>query len=140
KLKSREEIESYYRKKYTKLYADSEFIPETTYIFAQAMANMQSGYAKYFNYKYDRDGGLMKGRYFRSLIESDEILDQCIESVHQLEKLGKRSRIWTFRRKEDGFNLELIKDSEIRSSGENVQKSVSLLTLKNEEKRQTTKW
>lgn len=116
KLKSRDEIESYYRKKYSKLYAESDFIPETTYIFAQAMANMQSGYAKYFNYRYDRDGGLMKGRYSRTLLESEEKLDQCIASIHDLEVRGRRSRIWTFRRKEDGFNLELITNSDNRSS------------------------
>ncbi len=116
KLKSRKEIEEYYKKKYCKMYSQDKFIPETTYIFAQAMANLQSGYAKYFNYRYKRDGGLMKGRYFRSLIGSESHLKSVIDQVHALDERGKRSRIWTFRRKEDGFNLELIKEGVNKSS------------------------
>ncbi len=176
KLKTRAEIESYFKKQFAKFYQESKFIPETTYIFAQAMANLQSGYAKYFNFKYDRDGGLMKGRYLRELIESREHLELRIKEIHRNHALGKRSRIWTFRRKEAGFDLELLGDSvkvnsrrcyegigensgltcfkrysELNLRGhfnnlppkkiifknterkhENVQKSVSLLTLKNE--------
>ncbi len=151
KMKSRGEIEEYYIQKYAKLYEQEAYIPETTYIFARAMANLQSGYAKYFNFKYKRDGGLMKGRYTRTLIESPLHLREMVNSVNCLHQQGKRSRIWTFRRKERGFNLELIKntvnrsslecyqDSNVRSGLEsfrtyleNVQKSVSLLTLKNE--------
>ncbi len=116
KMKSRKEIEDYYKNKYSKLYNQEKFIPETTYIFAQAMANLQSGYAKYFNFRYDRDGGLMKGRYNRVLIESELHLRSTIDQVHALHESGKRSRIWTFRRKEDGFNLELIKEGVNRSS------------------------
>ncbi len=116
RLKSRRAFESYFKTKYPKLYAESKFIPETTYIFAQAMANLQSGYAKYFNYRYERDGGLMKSRYMRALIESEQELKARIQAVHEIHEDGKRSRIWTFRRKEAGFNLESIKDSVIRSS------------------------
>ncbi len=116
KLKDRKTIENYFKEKYAKFYQDEKFIPETTYIFAQAMANMQSGYAKYFNYRYDRDGGLMKGRYFRHLIESEEELNNLVKKVHAFHAQSKRSRIWTFRRKEEGFNLEFKVSARVRSS------------------------
>ncbi len=116
KLRSREEIEQHFKKNFTKFYRESKFIPETTYIFAQAMANLQSAYVKYFNYKYERDGGLMKGRYFRELIESELGLKERINAVHAIHEDGRRSRIWTFRRKEPGFSLEMIRDSVERSS------------------------
>ncbi len=117
KLKSRQEIERYYLEKYNG-HTDGKgnFIPETTYIFAQAMANLQSGYAKYFNYKYNRDGGLMRGRYFRTLIESEQMLDKTIQRVNKLESIRKRNSIWTFRRKRDGFQFELLSNTVKRSS------------------------
>ena len=64
KLKSRKAFESYFISKVGGVEYLEE-IPETTYIFAQIMANLQSGYAKWFNYKYERDGGLFSGRYYR---------------------------------------------------------------------------
>lgn len=116
KLKGREAFEKYFKRKFAKFYQKSKFIPETTYIFAQVMANLQSGYVKYFNYKYERDGGLMKSRYFRELIESAEQLKSKVEIVHKCDESGKRSRIWTFRRKEVGFRLERIRNSVVRCS------------------------
>jgi hypothetical protein len=103
KLKSRKEFEAYYLEKHGK--AETDFIPETTYIFAQSMANLQSGYAKAFNYRYDRDGGLMKGRYFRKLVESEEELEKLISSINGLNEMFKRSAIWTIRRKGGVFSL-----------------------------------
>ncbi len=114
KMKSRKDIESYYLDKYAK--DEGTFIPQTTYIFAQAMANMQSGYAKWFNYKYQRDGGLMKGRYTRLLIENEAILNQELAAVNALQRKQERSQIWTFGRKGDGYLLGRIGDTIYRSS------------------------
>ena len=116
RLKSREVFESYFKKKYEKVIDRVEVIPDTTYIFAQAMSNLQSGYAKWFNYKYERDGGLMAGRYHRELIESENDLDQLIGEINGLVKKIKRNSIWTFRRKEPGFEMNEINNSLIRSS------------------------
>ena len=116
RLKSRKVFEEYYKQKYDYKPDEGQVIPETTYIFAQAMSNLQSGYVKFFNYKYERDGGLMCGRYFRRLIRSEKELDSIISAVNAMQVIGQRSRIWTFRRKEAGFRLELIKDTVTRSS------------------------
>lgn len=116
KLKSRKIIETYYRSKYGERMEVDNFIPESTYIFAQAMANMQSGYVKYFNFKYERDGGLMKGRYDRRLIESVDELEKLRAVIHAMEIPQDRSAIWTFRRKGDGFRFDYAVDEGGRSS------------------------
>lgn len=107
KVKSRDDIEKYFLDRYVNDSENEDEIPETTYIFAQAMANLQSGYAKYFNYKYKRDGGLMCGRYFRELIESEEMLRRKVDEINNLEVLRSRSKIWTFKRKGrmNGFDV-----------------------------------
>ncbi len=116
KMKSRKEIEDYYVSKFASDITASETIPETTYIFAQAMANLQSGYAKFFNFKYFRDGGLMKGRYSRLLIESENQLNRMIDRVNGMLVSKHRNVIWTFRRKERGLGLGLIINNVKRSS------------------------
>ncbi len=116
KMKSRKEIEDYYLSKFASNLPTSDKIPETTYIFAQAMANLQSGYAKFFNFKYERDGGLMKGRYSRLLIESEGQLNILISSVNDMLVTKHRNVIWTFRRKERGLGLGLIINNVKRSS------------------------
>ena len=105
KMKCRKEIEAYFVTKYSQFYEDHGVIPETTYIFSRAMANLQSAYVKWFNFKYSRDGGLMSGRYQRMLINSEKELNDLIESVNDLKKCNVRNMIWTFRRK-DGFFID----------------------------------
>lgn len=116
RLKSRKEFEQYYKLKYSKRMEVDNFIPESTYIFAQAMANMQSGYVKYFNHKYERDGGLMKSRYSRILIENDEQMEATKALIHGLRMETERKSIWTFRRKGDGFRFDYDLDERERSS------------------------
>ena len=113
KLKSREVFKNYYIEKYD---FGGDFIPESTYIFAQSMANLQSGYAKYFNYKYERDGGLMRGRYSRELIESEELLDSAIKNLHEAKNMIERRPIWTFRRRGEGFDFEELEKGGVRNS------------------------
>ena len=102
RMKNRSIIENYYLSK-QKIRGKDVIIPETTYIFGQIMANLQSGYVKFFNHRYDRDGGLMARRYHRQLIESESELYSLIEMVHSEEIQWKRKAIWTFRRKGEGF-------------------------------------
>jgi hypothetical protein len=49
-------------------------IPETTYIFSQAMANLQVSFVKHFNWLFKRTGALVAGRFRRNLIENREEL------------------------------------------------------------------
>ena len=116
KLKSRKVFESFFMNKTEELESTVE-IPESTYIFAQLMANLQSSYAKWFNHKYKRDGGLFSGRYYRKLIESEEEFERTIERINAMNGRLKRLRIWTYRRKSDSHeDMEKRKRSEIWSS------------------------
>ena len=94
KMKSRDDIEHYFKERYSNYFQKYGKVPKTTYIFAQAMANLQSGYVKKFNFRHGRDGGLMAGRYKRKLIESEMELDLLIESVNKLTKLSHRAARW----------------------------------------------
>lgn len=116
RLKDRSTLEHYYREKYKASGGADNFVPESTYIFAQAMANLQSGYAKWFNYKYKRDGGLFGSRYGRHLIESNGEVEEIIDTIHRLEKRNRRNRVWTFRRREEDYELSKLENDETRSS------------------------
>ena len=58
----------------------------------------------------------MCGRYFRELVESEEHLEELILSMHKMQEQSNRNRIWTFRRKELGFNLDKLTKTVKRSS------------------------
>ncbi len=116
KLKSRKTFETYYLNKYEQDVGFEKKIPETTYLFANAMSNLQSGYAKWFNHKYKRDGGLMKGRYLRRLIESREDLAETISLVNIMKEIKQRDKIWTFRRKGSELGEGELKSNGARSS------------------------
>lgn len=109
KLRSKEEIFDHFKNTHDTEALNS--IPEPTYIFSQLMANLQSGYVKKFNHKYGRDGGLMKSRYCRRLIESEGELDYEIERVNNLTPLFPRSSIWTFRRKQYKRRREIMNEN-----------------------------
>ena len=108
RMKSREIIEEYFMEKHTKQYEKLGIIPETTYIFARAMANMQSAYVKWFNFKYSRDGGLMGSRYGRMLIESEDQMRSIIKDVHNLKKKNNREFVWRYK-EGDGFRIVMCK-------------------------------
>ncbi len=78
-IKSRKDFVDFYQDKYGKSEA---IIPESTYIFSQNMSNWQVCYVKFFNSKEGRTGGLMAGRFKRTLIESKEELLACKERLN----------------------------------------------------------
>lgn len=99
KMHSREKIEAYCHKNYPKLVAKHGFVPETAYVFARAMADLQSSYVKWFNFKYSRMGGLMGGRYHRSLIESESDLDSRINDIHSMTQQFQKTIAWRYKSK-----------------------------------------
>lgn len=104
KMRSRIEIEQYCMKRYPKIIKKQGFIPHTAYIFARAMADLQSGYAKWLNHKYDRTGAVMAGRYFRVLIESEEELDQRIADINKTTLCFQKAMVWRYKSKM-GFRI-----------------------------------
>lgn len=99
KMKSREEIELYCRLRYPKIIERLGFIPHTAYIFAKAMADLQSGFVKWINYKYDRSGSLMAARYYRRLIESHEELQNKIKEINGMTLQFQKVMIWRYKQK-----------------------------------------
>lgn len=99
KMKTREDIEAYCKKRYPMVIKKKGFIPHTAYIFARVMADLQSGYVKWFNFKYSRIGGLMAGRYYRHLIESEEELQQKIKEINGMTIMFQKTIAWRYKSK-----------------------------------------
>lgn len=96
RLKDRETFESFYIQKMQEKGRDFEVIPESTEILSQEMANTESGYALYFNYKYDRKGALFARRFTKILIESEEEFDQWLEIIHGEGDVVTQESRWRF--------------------------------------------
>ena len=96
RLRSREDFEEYFMSSHGDEIQQYE-IPESTYIFSQAMANLQVSFVKHFNYTYERSGTLVAGRYERKLIETE------MEMKNWIEKLNSG-------RKKHGFASQWVND------------------------------
>lgn len=97
RLKTRKVLETYYVKKNSKKYASDGVIPESTYIFSQAMSNLQVSFVKHFNYTYKRSGTLMASRFSRKLIETEEELMDWKELLNHGIKKHSYSQYWSNR-------------------------------------------
>lgn len=96
-LKDREAFEGFYLKKHKKKQLAIEDIPESTYILSQEMANIQSGYAKHFNYKYERKGAVFARRFSKNLITSEEELDYWVNRCNAGQEIEKYDWKWSYR-------------------------------------------
>jgi hypothetical protein len=104
KLKSRAIFCSHYRKKNKNAELPVEKIPHETYIFSQAMANLQSSTAIHFNRKEKRTGALFARRYYKHLVESEGELQQWVERFREFYRHMRYSTKWVAR--------EVVKDRE----------------------------
>ncbi len=66
--------------------------PETYRIFSQEISNMLNSYAKYFNFKYKRTGGLFGSRYTKILVESEQ------EMINWVERLNSGAQLVLFKK------------------------------------------
>lgn len=83
KTKSREDFADYFSTKNKKKITSNVDIPESTYIFSQSMANLQVSFVKHFNWKYERSGTLMAGRFERKLVETEKEMKDLIFKLNQ---------------------------------------------------------
>jgi hypothetical protein len=60
------------------------------------MANLQSGYALYFNRKYKRYGSLFGRRYTKVLIETEEVLAEWVEKMKRYIKFWDFEPFWNY--------------------------------------------
>ena len=103
RIKEREVLETFFFKKQAasrknvshNLYGlESTVPPESYLIFSQEVSNCLNSYAKKFNRKYERKGGLFGDRYQKYLVESSAEMELWIEKLNKLEKLVKFSKSW----------------------------------------------
>ena len=99
RLKDRQAFERHFLKKKRKMKLDILDIPDSTYLFSQAMANLQVSFVKHFNYKMNRSGTLMSGRFFRQLVESESEMEEWKERLNRSKKRKVYALEWVHRMK-----------------------------------------
>jgi hypothetical protein len=95
-LKDRESFETFYRDKHKRPEMKSSEIPESYLILSQEMANIMSGYAKWFNYRHKRFGSLFGRRYTKIYLESEEEVKDAISALNSGRKLWDFEKLWSF--------------------------------------------
>lgn len=104
KIKERQILEQfYYKKKASRkkknvshaIYTpEAKSPPESHLIVSQEVSNCLNSYAKRFNFKHKRKGGLFGDRYSKYLIESNEEMDECIERLNAMKELVNFAADW----------------------------------------------
>ncbi len=93
KLKKRDDFCSHYLLSQKNVIPETE-IPETTYIFSQAMGNLQVSFVKHFNFKHKRSGTLVASRFGRKLVETENEMDDLVEKLNKGIERPHYSGIW----------------------------------------------
>jgi hypothetical protein len=93
RLKERKAFVEFYQLKMES--RDGHFeTPESTYIFSQAMSNLQNSTVKKFNLKYNRRGTLMAGRFNRELISGKDRVIELIQDLNNGSQAMCYPGIW----------------------------------------------
>ena len=99
KIKERPELEKFFYKKKQdndkgimnishNLYGLQDEIPPASYlIFSQEVSNCLNSYAKKFNFRHKRKGGIFADRYSKYLVETEQQMNEWIERLNNMEKL-----------------------------------------------------
>lgn len=108
RIKERSKLEDFfYRKKANKLggkndishslYAfEAELPPESYLIFSQEVSNCLNSYAKKFNARHGRRGGLFADRYSKYLVETTDEMTEWIACLNQKEGLISFRKEWQY--------------------------------------------
>lgn len=97
-------------KKYMDLFSEklgdqtTDNFPETYKIFSQEVSNMLNSYAKYFNFKYKRKGGLFGSRYSKLLIESEREMEEWVRKLNNQVPLVEFETAWKTNTQYNGPN------------------------------------
>lgn len=94
RLTSRTKFCEYYRRKKENKTLSEKEIPHSTYIFSQAMANLQASLAIHFNRGQKRSGALFARRYHKRLINTQEKLGAIFQRMERLRKCHKYKGVW----------------------------------------------
>lgn len=77
--------------------------PESYLIVSQEVSNCLNAYAKRFNHKYNRKGGLFGDRYRKHLVETAEEMEEWLERLNNLDVRIEFSEDWKVK---EGIILE----------------------------------
>ena len=103
RIKERSELEAFFYSKQAakkknishKIYdVNAIIVPDSYLIFSQEVSNCLNAYAKKFNAKYKRKGGLFGDRYAKHLVESAEEMEEWIDRLNNLEVEINFSNDW----------------------------------------------
>ncbi len=95
-LKSRSCFEEFYRIKHEMPDLEGEQIPESYLILSQEMANVQSGYAKWFNFRHKRFGSLFGRRYTKVLLETKNEVETAVQNMNEGKRLWDFEKLWSY--------------------------------------------
>lgn len=102
RLRERAAFEQHFYSKERKKKAKEQGIdqvPDSTYLFSQAMANLQVSFVKHYNHRFDRSGALMASRFSRTLIENEADLQIWIEKLNNGKKSHQYAKRWIHKMK-----------------------------------------
>jgi hypothetical protein len=108
-LNSRNSFVSYYRSKHSDIEIEEAEIPESTYILSQEMANIQSGYAKWFNHMHKRFGSVFGRRYTKILIQTEEELKDWVRRINDHILFWTFEDFWSYTKNFLKKNLKLLR-------------------------------
>ena len=94
KLRSRADFVAHFLGKKKNKEVSHLDVPESTYIFSQSMANLQVSFVKHFNWKFQRSGTMMAGRFSRKLVETSDEMGALIKSLNAGNKRHSFSSMW----------------------------------------------
>lgn len=95
-IKNRETFISYYKEKMEDPEMEEWDIPASTYILSQEMANIQSGYAKWFNFRHGRFGGVFGRRYTKILIRDEQELKEWVKDINENKIIWNFKEFWSY--------------------------------------------
>lgn len=99
RIKERSELEAFFYKKQNRkkgskhnvshdIYnPNRDVAPDSYLIYSQEVSNCLNSYAKKFNFRHNRKGGLFGDRYSKVLIESEEEMEYWIEKLNSMEEM-----------------------------------------------------
>ena len=97
KLRSKEVITQHFLSKKRNRNLSLSEAPDATYVFSQAMSNLQVSFVKYYNFINGRNGTLMAGRFKRKLIESEDEINLLVKRLNYGIKSHNYSAKWAAR-------------------------------------------
>jgi hypothetical protein len=117
RLNDRQAFENYYRNKKSDSELASSEIPHESYIFSQAMANLQSSAAIHFNRNNGRKGAIFARRFQKHLVESKTELERWLKKFNCWNLTSVQGVLWRYKLKRKAKKSKVERRMDILRSG-----------------------